>query len=160
MKPTLNCAESYPDAYERSRRHRFMRDLLNRALTTALAFFLVPGDGLLAGTAQSQPQNTPSTAGSTSKVFADQLDSLVALIALYPDPLLAQTLEAATYPLEIIQLQQWLAKNPGLKDKALFDAVAKQPWDPRVQAFNRREDIYREPRWNSFRKRPWACDPE
>src|SRR5262249_5643246 len=78
--------------------------------------------------------NTPSPAGSASKISADQLDSLVAPIALYPDPLLAQTLAAATYPLEIIQLQQWLAKNPGLKDKALSHAVAKQPWDASVQA--------------------------
>ena len=55
-------------------------------------------------------------------------------IALYPDPLLAQVLVASTYPLEIIQLQQWLAKNPGLKDQALADAVAKKPWDPSIQA--------------------------
>ena len=64
----------------------------------------------------------------------DQLDSLVAPIALYPDPLLAQTLAASTYPLEIIQLQQWMEKNKNLKDKALADAVAKQPWDPSVQS--------------------------
>jgi hypothetical protein len=48
--------------------------------------------------------------------------------------MLAQTLAASTYPLELILLQQWLAKNPGLKDQALADAVAKQPWDPSVQA--------------------------
>ena len=53
---------------------------------------------------------------TTSTIPPDQLDSLVAPVALYPDPLLAQTLAASTYPLEIIQLQQWLAKNPGLKD--------------------------------------------
>jgi hypothetical protein len=64
----------------------------------------------------------------------DQLQSLVAPIALYPDPLLAQTLVAATYPLELIQLQQWLGKHPGLKDKALADSVAKQPWDPSIQS--------------------------
>jgi hypothetical protein len=48
--------------------------------------------------------------------------------------MLAQTLAASTYPLELIQLQQWLTKNPGLKDKALADAIAKQPWDPSIQA--------------------------
>ena len=58
----------------------------------------------------------------------------MAPIALYPDPLLAQTLVASTYPLEIIQLQQWLAKNKDLKDKALEEAVAKQPWDPSIQS--------------------------
>ncbi len=80
----------------------------------------------------SAPAGT--TAPAAEKLPPDQLDSLVAPIALYPDPLLAQTLVAATYPLEMIQLQQWLKKNPGLKDKALTDAVAKQPWDPSVQS--------------------------
>ncbi|MFL6529568.1 MAG: DUF3300 domain-containing protein, partial [Chthoniobacterales bacterium] len=74
------------------------------------------------------PEEAPAT-----KIPADQLDSLVAPIALYPDPLLAQTLAASTYPLEIIQLQQWMEKNKNLKDKALADAVAKQPWDPVIQ---------------------------
>lgn len=76
---------------------------------------------------------TPQQAQS-SKIPAEQLDSLVAPIALYPDPLLAQVLAASTYPLEIIQLQQWLTKNTNLKDKALADAAAKQPWDASVQA--------------------------
>ena len=58
----------------------------------------------------------------------------MAPIALYPDPILAQVLVAATYPLELVQLQQWLEKNPKLKDKALTDAVMKQPWDPSIQA--------------------------
>ena len=65
------------------------------------------------------------------KLPNDQLDSLVAPIALYPDSLLAQTLAASTYPLEVIQLQQWMGRNKDLKDKALADAVAKQPWDPK-----------------------------
>src|SRR5688572_1586009 len=68
------------------------------------------------------------------KIPTDQLDSLVAPIALYPDPLLSQVLVASTYPLEIIQLQQWLERNKNLKDKALMDAVSKQPWDPSIQA--------------------------
>jgi len=69
-----------------------------------------------------------------AKIPNEQLDSLVAPIALYPDPLLAQSLAASTYPLEVIQLQQFLDKNKNLKDKALADAVQKQDWDPSVQA--------------------------
>src|SRR6185503_16028666 len=53
--------------------------------------------------AQTQTQDEPEV-----KIPAEQLDALVAPIALYPDPLLAQTLAASTYPLEIVQLQQWL----------------------------------------------------
>src|SRR5262249_53996478 len=80
---------------------------------------------------QQQPSSSQPQA---DKIPADQLDSLVAPIALYPDPLLAQVLAASTYPLEIIQLQQWLEKNKSLKDKALADAAAKQPWDASIQA--------------------------
>src|SRR5262249_31103399 len=75
------------------------------------------------------------------KIPPDQLDSLVAPIALYPDPLLAQLLAASTYPLEIIQLQQWQHKNKGLKGDALVDAVSKQPWDPSVQAMAALPDV-------------------
>src|SRR5262245_35503951 len=71
---------------------------------------------------------------AASKIPIEELDSLVAPIALYPDPLLAQTLAASTYPLEVIQLQQWMANNRYLRDQALTDAVEKQPWDPSVQA--------------------------
>ena len=87
-----------------------------------------------------QPAQTPANQQADSadqpavKIPADQLDSLVAPIAMYPDPLLSQVLVASTYPLELIQLQQWLEKNPNLKDKALVDSVSKQPWDPSIQA--------------------------
>jgi hypothetical protein len=71
----------------------------------------------------------------------EKLDALVAPIALYPDPLLAQTLAASTYPLEVIQLQQWIANNRYLKDQALADAVEMQPWDPSVQAMAAFPDV-------------------
>jgi hypothetical protein len=84
----------------------------------------------LAGQQPPPPDQTEQAA----PIPPDQLDSLVAPIALYPDPLLAQVLAASTYPLEIIQLQQFLAKHPELKDQALVDAVMKEDWDPTVQA--------------------------
>ncbi len=104
---------------------------------------LVPGDmAAYAGAATpAAPQEQAAAAPPAAKVPADQLDSLVAPIALYPDPLLAQTLAASTYPLELIQLQQWLQKNPNLKDKALADAVSKQPWDPSIQAMAALPDV-------------------
>jgi hypothetical protein len=61
------------------------------------------------------------------------LDSLVAPIALYPDPILSQVLVASTYPIEIVEAGRWLEQNSSLKGKALTDAVAKQPWDASVQ---------------------------
>lgn len=84
---------------------------------------------------------TTTAAQPAPKIPADQLDSLVAPIALYPDPLLSQTLVAATYPLEIVQLQQWLEKHKDLKDKKLVDAVSKQPWDPSIQAMAALPDV-------------------
>ena len=92
---------------------------------------IVPGDTLAYGFPQSS--SPASSTNQATKIPPEQLDSLVAPIALYPDQLLAQVLAASTYPLEIVQLQQWLANNKGLKDKALADAVAKQSWDPSVQ---------------------------
>src|SRR5215831_5820229 len=95
----------------------------------------------------AQKASTPPAQGQApaqnqaAKISPDQLDSLVAPIALYPDPLLAQVLAASTYPLEIIQLQQWLAKNPNLKDKALSDAVAKEDWDPSIQTMAATPDV-------------------
>jgi hypothetical protein len=103
------------------------------ALTMLCTIALLPGDGW-ADMSSLRPGQAPSAQDQAVKIPPDQLDSLVAPIALYPDPMLAQTLAASTYPLELIQLQQWLAKNPGLKDKALADAVMKQPWDPSIQA--------------------------
>jgi len=91
--------------------------------------------------AQSQTTTATPAAGATQKIPNDQLDSLVAPIALYPDPLLSQTLVASTYPLEIIQLEQWLKRNPNLKDKALLDAVEKQTWDPSIQAMASFPDV-------------------
>lgn len=86
-------------------------------------------------------EQTTSSQPTAAKIPADQLDSLVAPIALYPDPLLAQTLAASTYPLEVVQLQQWLAKNPNLKDKELADAAGKQDWDPTIQAMAGLPDV-------------------
>lgn len=64
----------------------------------------------------------------------DQLDDLVAPIALYPDPLLGQALAASTYPLELVEAQQWLQQNRNLSGAALMDATRQQNWDPSVQA--------------------------
>src|SRR4029077_6441241 len=74
---------------------------------------------------QGQPQKTLTPA---------QLDSLVAPIALYPDPILSQVLVASTYPLEIVEAARWLSQNSSLQGKALGDAAAKQTWDASVQA--------------------------
>jgi hypothetical protein len=63
-----------------------------------------------------------------------QLDNLVAPIALYPDPLLGQVLAASTYPLELVEANQFVQQNPNLQGQNLMNAAREQNWDPSVQA--------------------------
>ena len=81
----------------------------------------------------AQPDAAPQPAQSAA-FTAEQLEQLVAPIALYPDSLLTQTLMASTYPLEIVEAARWLQKNPSLKDKALEEALKAQDWDPSVKS--------------------------
>ena len=63
-----------------------------------------------------------------------EIEQLVAPIALYPDALVAQILMATTYPLEVVSAARLVKENPGVKDKALEDALQKQSWDPSVKS--------------------------
>jgi hypothetical protein len=87
--------------------------------------------GLLAQDAPAPPP-TPPPPGQT--LTPDQLDGLVAPIALYPDPLISQILVASTYPLEVVEAYQWMQRINKLKGSALTEAVQQQNWDPSVQA--------------------------
>jgi hypothetical protein len=78
-----------------------------------------------------QPQMQQAAQGVWSP---QQLSNLVAPIALYPDPLLGQMLAASTYPLEVVEANQWLQRNKNLGGQALMNAAKQQPWDPSVQA--------------------------
>lgn len=111
-------------------RAKLLWEITRSFLAILCAALLVPGDA--SSLAQSQQAASPAEQDAP-QLPPEQLDSLVAPIALYPDPLLAQVLVASTYPLEIMQLQQWLIKNKDLKGKALNDAVMKQNWDPSIQ---------------------------
>src|SRR5512140_2063510 len=63
-----------------------------------------------------------------------QLENLVAPIALYPDALLSQILVAATYPLEVVEVGQWLQQNRNLQGQNLIAAASQQNWDASIQA--------------------------
>ena len=87
----------------------------------------------------AQVQAPPPVSGQPAPVQAQmlppaQLDDLVAPIALYPDALLSQVLVASTYPLEVVEAQQWLQRNGGLKGQQLTEAARQQNWDASVQA--------------------------
>ncbi len=66
----------------------------------------------------------------------EQLQRLVAPIALYPDSLVAQILAASTFPEQVLKADQWVQAHPDLKGDALAKAVDQQPWDPSVKALS------------------------
>jgi hypothetical protein len=103
-----------------------------RGLAYICCIAIAPGEVTLL--AQSPQQNQTASAPQGNLMNAEQLESLVAPIALYPDPLLAQVLAASTYPLEIVTADRWVKQNTNLQGKALVEAAAKQDWDPSVQA--------------------------
>ena len=77
---------------------------------------------------------TPALPPPGQTLTPNQLDDLVAPIALYPDELLSQIMVACTYPLEVVEAYQWQQRNPGLTGPALTQAAQQQNWDPSVQA--------------------------
>src|SRR5712672_2423317 len=118
------------------------RKLFHPVIAIVGLVFLASGSSAFAQQAQSHVMNTTtSDTEEAPKLPSGELDSLVAPIALYPDPLLAQTLAASTYPLEVVQLQQWIANNRYLKGPAQADAVEMQPWDPSIQALAALPDV-------------------
>ena len=87
------------------------------------------------GAQQPQPQ------AQAQPLNPQQLDNLVAPIALYPDPLLGQVLAASTYPVEIVEAEQWLQANKNLQGQAVTDAAKQQPWDASIQAMVAMPDV-------------------
>lgn len=117
MKHAIGRIRAVPNAAQ-NRGRRF------KTIWAALALALVCG----AVGAAAQDAEAPPT------FKAEEIDQLVAPIALYPDSLIAQILMASTYPLEVVEAARWSKDNPDVKDKALEDAMQKQTWDPSVKS--------------------------
>jgi hypothetical protein len=79
-------------------------------------------------------QETAQQLGGAPLFKPEQLEQIVAPIAVYPDDLLAQIFMAATYPLEIVQAARWVKANPNLKGDQLAKALEQQTWDPSVES--------------------------
>jgi hypothetical protein len=109
-------------------------------LTVILVFTTVPGGSTsMAGQAigSTLPASTPLTPAYTGQGVpetAEELQALVAPIALYPDSLVAQVLTAATFPDQVAVANYWVEQNKTLTGSALATAVDKQTWDPSVKA--------------------------
>ena len=107
--------------------------LLKKSLSLLLSYCLVLAtapEGFAAQVDQSAAQPPVQTAQQTP----EQLQQLVAPIALYPDALVAQILAAATYPDQIVEADRWLQQHTDLKGEGLGKQVDTQPWDPSVKA--------------------------
>jgi hypothetical protein len=107
-----------------------METVLRKSLIWVLVGFLaVPGGSL-------------SAAESTGQGFKpEEIDALVAPIALYPDSLLSQIFMASTYPLEVVEASRWVRQNQSLKGDALAEALEKQDWDPSVRSLVNFPDV-------------------
>ncbi len=103
-------------------------------MSSLLVLTTIPSD------ASAQAPSTPTQPPTATKgeeyapLTPDELDSLIAPIALYPDALVAQVLGAATFPYEIVDAVVWLKQNSSLTGDALMKAVDQQSWDPAVKA--------------------------
>jgi hypothetical protein len=101
-------------------------EIIKLMLTLFLVFLMAAPPWVIA-------QGTQGT--EESKTFKqEELDQMLAPIALYPDDLLTQILMASTYPLEIVQADRWTKQNKSLKGDALTEALEKQDWDPSVKS--------------------------
>ena len=108
-----------------------MRILARMALAVALASF--------AALAGAQPEESvavpPDSASAPAGAFtSEQLDQMLAPIALYPDELLAQVLMAATYPLEVVEAERWSRAHPDVRGEDAVAAADSEDWDPSVKS--------------------------
>jgi hypothetical protein len=103
---------------------------MNNRWAKALCLWLLVMLTLGSGVAQTQTQ----PAAPREPFKPEEIEALVAPIALYPDSVLSQVLMASTYPLEIVHAARWVKANPKLKGDDAVKAVENQPWDVSVKS--------------------------
>jgi hypothetical protein len=106
----------------------FMKQVLSSTLCFLLVIVTTPFE------AAAQQTAPPGYSGQGAPLSADELQQLLAPIALYPDSLVAQILSAATFPDQVASAASWLHQNQNLTGTTLMQAVDSQPWDPSVKA--------------------------
>src|SRR3989440_9187201 len=101
-----------------------MKTFLRHALKPLLVLLVS------ASVAFAQTPPAPRQAAATQQ----ELDQMLAPIALYPDSLLSQILMASTYPLEVVEAARWSRANPGLKGEEAVNAVEQRDRDASVKS--------------------------
>ena len=107
--------------------------VLQRSMALFLSWSLILV-GVQDGFAYQADPSVSQPAPQAAQQSSEQLQELVAPIALYPDALIAQILAAATYPDQVVEAEKWMAENKNLQGDQLAQEVNKQPWDPSVKA--------------------------
>jgi hypothetical protein len=109
----------------------WLKPLLTLALAGIMVLACTPRFPI---TGQQLPQDTLSQTTPATSETPEQLQQLVAPIALYPDALVAQILAASTFPTEVVQSDRWVQQHSNLQAEQLAAAVDQQSWDPSVKA--------------------------
>jgi hypothetical protein len=121
------------------------RQVLSLVMCLTLIPLGVPADAAVFFQEQAPDQGSstppPSPAPAVAPMTVDQVDSLVAPIALYPDALVAQVLAASMYPDQVAMADLWLKQNQSLTGSALASAVDQQSWDPSVKALTQFQSV-------------------
>ena len=113
--------------------------MMKRLLAATLLIFAMAGHQL--SLAQEATNVATPASNSASALTKQELDQLLAPIALYPDDLLSSVLMASTYPLDIVQAARWRSANSKFKGDALTKALEAQDWDPSVKALVQFPDV-------------------
>jgi len=120
---------------------------LKKVLTSLLSLLLLltttPAPDALLQAQDQQAASAPSSGytGQGAPLTDQELDSLVAPIALYPDALVAQILSASTFPDQVAAAEYWMGQNKNLTGSALMQAVNNQSWDASVKALTQFPDV-------------------
>jgi hypothetical protein len=113
----------------------FLNESVRGCVAVALSLLLIPyGQPGLFAQAPPPPGNYPPPPGNYAPLGAEQLDQLVAPIALYPDALVAQVLTAATYPQQVSDANNWMGQTGGMPPDQRAAAADTMPWDPSIKA--------------------------
>src|SRR5882757_9192377 len=138
---------------------KLSKRLLILLLCCLLARFTAQADSYDPTSQSSEPSPAPAPQQSPQ-----ELQQLVAPIALYPDALIAQILAASTYPTEIVEADRWIESHSDLKGDNLAKEVDKQPWDPSVKALAQfpsvLENLDKNLSWTSSVGDAYANDPQ
>jgi len=110
-----------------------------RAVIVALLGAVLMSGSRRISAATEEPSTAPAAQAATFS--KDQLEQMVAPIALYPDTVMIQVMMASTYPLEVVEADRWARANPTVKGDAIDKAVADKGWDPSVASLTHFPDL-------------------